>query len=36
MSWAWKRRPLAGETLSEVDVLRQVLKGERFPEKHPF
>ncbi len=27
---AWKRRPLAGETLSEVDVLRQVLKGERF------
>jgi heptosyltransferase-1 len=26
----WKKRPLAGETLSEVDVLRQVLKGERF------
>jgi heptosyltransferase-1 len=27
---AWKSRPLARETLREIDVLRHVLKGERF------
>ena len=27
---AWKRRPISGETASEVDVLRRVLKDERF------
>jgi heptosyltransferase-1 len=27
---AWKRRPISGETASEVDVLRRVLKEERF------
>jgi len=27
---AWKRRPLAGATLREIDVLRHLLKSERF------